>query len=450
MSFLRARILLTYAAVALWLTVLAGRQFGLSGAAYEAASLVVTALVATTLAAAAGGMVWGRVGRRKRRKAARAMAPATMAPAATGQLPSARTGSANATGETLARQAVAATGAVGCAAVVIGGQGPPPLEPSQGPGQGPDQEPDQEPVFSAVGRSGRRGLQIGPDTRFEIGSVTKIFTGLLLADMTERAEVDLDAPLGTLLGVPAADALTLRSLATHTSGLPRRITRPRLGSVLTVQPDPFRGTTLDHVTAALARRPPATPGPYQYSNVGYQLLAAALAKAAGTTWEDLLQQRITEPLGLNSTSMSPDNHTARGHDEAGLPYPYPDYTLLPGAMGLFSTARDLASFLKAQLDPDSTPLGPAIRLSRTVHTPAGCSHPTGLGWRLKTTKDATMAWHSGLIYGFSAMLALTSTPGAPRGLAILANSPCSAGLRSVGLNALRSRTHAPETLPSRK
>ncbi len=291
-------------------------------------------------------------------------------------------------------------------------------------------------AYSAAGRSGRRGHAIGPGTRFEIGSVTKIFTGLILADMAVRKEVDLDTPLGSLLEIPAAAAVTLRSLAIHTSGLPRTCPGPRLAPLLTAHPNPYRGTGLDRVAAALAGKPSLVPGTFRYSNVGYQLLAAALAAAAGTTWPCLLQQRICGPLGMTATGMDPDENTARGHDKAGFPFPYSDYALLPGAIGLLSTTADLDRFLQAQLDPGRTPLGPAIRLSRTPQ--AGSPRAAGLGWRLKVSGAVTLAWHGGLTSGFSALLAVLDTARAPRGLAILTNSPYNDGLLEVGLKTLSS------------
>jgi CubicO group peptidase (beta-lactamase class C family) len=178
------------------------------------------------------------------------------------------------------------------------------------------------------------------------------------------------------------------------------------------------------------------PGTYRYSNLGYQLLAAALAAAAGTTWPCLLQQRICEPLGLTATGMGLGESTARGHDKAGFPFPYSDYTLLPGAIGLLSTTADLDRFLQVQLDPESTPLGPAIRLSRTPQP--GSPRAAGLGWRLSISGDTALASHGGGTRGLSALLALIDTPRAPRGLAILTNSPYDAALREAGLKALQS------------
>lgn len=407
-SFVRVRACLTLVAVASWLAALAGRQLGDGRSVNSAATSVAAELSAVSLCSFVGGLVWGRVRRAARQDAYRRRAAAQ---------PACNTGTAG----VVAWQAIAATGAVGCAAVVV---------------HGDRGSSELRSVYSAAGRSGRRGHVIGSTTRFEIGSVTKIFTGLILADMAVRGEVDLDAPLGGLLGVPAANVLTFRSLATHTSGLPRRITVPPLIPLLTTHPNAYRGIDLDRITAALARRPPPVAGTFRYSNVGYQLLAAALAAAARTTWPDLIQRRICEPLGLTATGMSPDDSTAHGHDQVGFPFPYSDYRLLPGAIGLLSTTADLDRFIRAQLDPGSTPLGPAIRLSRIVQTPAGSSPPAGLGWRLRISGDATLAWHRGLTRSFSALLAVIDAAEARRGVAILTNSPYTQGLQAAGFRAL--------------
>jgi serine-type D-Ala-D-Ala carboxypeptidase/endopeptidase len=410
LSFMRAWIFVLLAVNAIWLAALAGRQLGLGSFVYSAANLASWVLLGAAYGALASRLVWGRVRRAARQKAWRATPGSEKA----------RTGGGDAAG-TLAARAIAATGSVGCAAVFV----------SADPGS-----LMLRSAYSAAGRSGRRGHAVGADTRFEIGSVTKIFTGLILADMCVRKELDLDTPLGSLLDIPAAGAVSLRSLATHTSGLRRNCGRPRLTPLLTLHPNPYRDVGLDRVAAALARKPNPVPGTYRYSNVGYQLLAAALAAAAGTTWQCLLQERICGPLGMTATGMGPDQNSARGHDKAGFPLPFSDYALLPGAIGLLSTTADLDRFLQAQLDPEGTPLGPAIRLSRTPQ--AVSPRRAGLGWRLAISGATTLAWHGGLTNGFSALLAVIDSPEAPRGLAILTNSPYSAALLEAGVKALQS------------
>ena len=409
----RMRILVRLAALGIWLTALLEGPFGLCNSRWSTATLVSVVIFTVVLCAPMSALLWARMRRTARRNAYRAAVGAERASADRKHTRDAA--------QVLASQVIAATGSVGCAAVVVSGG---------------RESPSLSSVYSAAGRSGRRAHTIGPDTRFEIGSLTKIFTGLILADMVVRKEVDLETPLGTLLNIRASNAVTLRSLATHTSGLPRHAGRPRLTLMLTAHRDPYRGIDLDRVIAALARKPPPMPGRFRYSNVGYQLLGVALATAAGTTWTELLQQRICGPLGMTATRLGPDATTARGHDKAGFLFPYSDYALLPGAIGLSSSAADLDKFLRAQLDPGSVSLGLAIRLSRTPQTSAGSPRPTGLGWRVKTSGDATLAWHKGLTNGFSAVLGVITTTEERKGLAILTNSLYASTIRIAGLSMM--------------
>ncbi len=191
----------------------------------------------------------------------------------------------------------------------------------------------------------------GPRTIFQIGSVTKVFTALLLADMAERGEVHLSDPAASYLPGPAGDGPTLADLATHTSGLPR-LPRGLLRSALLHPRDPY------------ARYPPArlvrdagralragSPGShYAYSNFGFGLLGYLLGQAAGTPYETLVTRRICVPLGLSDTTFAAPGppRAARGHRRAR---PVPDWRLgaLAGAGGLYSTAADLARFLRACL-----------------------------------------------------------------------------------------------------
>jgi CubicO group peptidase (beta-lactamase class C family) len=147
------------------------------------------------------------------------------------------------------------------------------------------------------------GDQPSGATIYEIGSITKVFTGTLLADMHERGHVKIDSPLAELLpgGVtaPVADEkpITLAHLATHTSGL------PRLPSNMDpTHHNPYADFTVEKMYAFLGghelRRP---PGKYEYSNYGMGLLGQVLAERAGKTYEQLVIERICEPLGMSDT-----------------------------------------------------------------------------------------------------------------------------------------------------
>ena len=435
MTVARARSIATVAGLALWLAAWLGRPAGLAGTAWTVLLGVGTILLLAAAAGSAAAWLYGRlrrfvqVRRYQRDQASTASTgaepsvsvPATTRPAATQPAESHPTGAGLATG------ALIAAGPVGCAAVLVTREG-----------NGPE---EMRAVRSGAGRSGRPGLAVTGDTRFEIGSLTKVFTGLILAALVVRGETSLDTTLGTVLGLPgqAGGSITLRDLATHTSGLPRLMPGARMTArVLTSDPDPYRGIGLAHATSTLQRHPPAAPGTFRYSNLGYQLLGAALAAATGTSWPNLVRQRVCRPLGLTATGVGPDAGTARGHDRAGLPVPYWDSTELPAAGGLVSCAADLEAFLRAQLDPGRTELEEAIRLSRTSHTAGQAVRPAGLGWMLETTPGGTLAWHNGGTGGFGAFLAVADGPGRPAGIAVLANSAHTTALDVCARRALKT------------
>jgi CubicO group peptidase (beta-lactamase class C family) len=156
-----------------------------------------------------------------------------------------------------------------------------------------------------------------PETSFQIGSVTKVFTALLLADMAERGEVHLSDPAAGYLPGPAQPGLVaLADLATHTSGLPR-LPRDLLFSALLHPADPYARYPVARLVRAARRALRAgSPGsPYAYSNFGFGLLGYLLGQAAGTPYESLVTTRICVPLGLSSTTVAvPDPcRAAQGH-----------------------------------------------------------------------------------------------------------------------------------------
>ena len=174
---------------------------------------------------------------------------------------------------------------------------------------------------------GTGGKPLGPHASVETGSVTKVFTALLLADMTERGEAGLDdliahhLPAEVADGCPAAAQITLRHLATHTSGLPR-LPRNLIPMALRHPSDPYARYTTAHLFRALrAARMPATPG-YQYSNFGFGLLGYLLSHTAGRSYGELITDRVTGPLGLTETGIGmPDGMTAATGHRAGLSTP---------------------------------------------------------------------------------------------------------------------------------
>lgn len=286
----------------------------------------------------------------------------------------------------------------------------------------------------AVAGTGRTRLPDGPrpdaDTVFEIGSITKVFTALLLAEAVVRGELTLDTPLRAVLpevAVPARDGveITLEHLATHTSGLPRlpMSTADALRRQFRARDeDPYahldRTAVLARLERTRLRRTPGT-GRFAYSNFGAGLLGHALVAAAGAPdYGRLVQERICTPLGLVDTVQVVDParaaREANGHRGRGRPTGHWAVAGLPGAGALRSTATDVLTFLRAQLRPDATPLAPAITLTHAERHPG-----IGLGWLRLGRADRVLHWHNGGTGGFRAFAGFSARDGV--GAVVLAN-----------------------------
>ena len=220
--------------------------------------------------------------------------------------------------------------------------------------------------------------RVDGDTVFEIGSITKVFTALLLADAVERGEVALSDPVTRYLPasvkVPQRGrAITLGDLASHVSGLPRLPT-----NMASTNPrNPYADYTVDQLYAFLSgyELPRDAGAQYEYSNLGGGLLGHVLALRAGMTYEALVEARITRPLGMTSTriTLSDDmrSRLASGYDAALQPADNWDLPTLAGAGALRSTVNDLLLFLSAAMGERPTPLAKAFAAMTTARRPAG-------------------------------------------------------------------------------
>ncbi len=275
-------------------------------------------------------------------------------------------------------------------------------------------------------------------TVFEIGSVTKAFTGLLLAEMAARGEVALDDPIAAYLpdslDVAFGDRVTLDHLATHTSGLPRLP-----GNLAITDPgDPYAAYTEADLHRFLSgyelTREPGTA--YEYSNLGMGLLGHLLARRAGMSYEALLRERVLGPLGLDDTAIAlrPDQQErlAPGHS-GGRPVPSWTFPTLAGAGALRSTGDDLLRFLAAHLGLVESPLTEAMEAARAPRTPAGGdSMAVALGWHVRTAPSAEVVWHNGGTGGYHSFVGFD--PAARRGVVVLTNADL--GMDDVGFHLL--------------
>ena len=257
-------------------------------------------------------------------------------------------------------------------------------------------------------------------TLFEIGSITKLFTALLLAEMAHMGEVEFDEPVAALLppGTRVPDRngkpITLLQLAGHTAGLPR--IPPDLPPD---SPEPYAGYTRERLYAFLAdHKLVRTPGEeFEYSNLGAGLLGHALGLRAGQDYEDLIASRILQPLGMHSTAIHLSSaliaRFASGHDDSGEPVPAWDMGVLAGAGGIRSTAPDILKFLEALMD-GAAPLATAAALL------AAPRDTGGLGFGLPQFGGLIGIQHDGGTGGFRSYAGCI--PDWRRGAVVLANA----------------------------
>lgn len=258
-----------------------------------------------------------------------------------------------------------------------------------------------EEVVLVRGTTTRGGSHpIRPDTRFEIGSLTKTFTALLLAEMAARGDVRYDDPVDRYLPV-SGQGITLEHLATHTSGLPRLppgLLRAALRSWYT---NPYRAYGPDRVLAAMNRARRRPPGErVHYSNFAVGVLGHALAAAADRPYGDLLAERVLRPLELHDTDCrTAPQATGHWHGKPRPPWQIPG---LPAAGALRSTAIDLLRLLTGYLTPHVTSLETALTETIRPRVPASGTTRLALVWNLRPRPGHDLIFHSGGTRGFTA------------------------------------------------
>jgi serine-type D-Ala-D-Ala carboxypeptidase/endopeptidase len=284
---------------------------------------------------------------------------------------------------------------------------------------------------------------VNGDTIFEIGSTTKVFTSLLLADMAQHGEVSLTDPVAKYLPSDVkmpergGRVITLEDLARHRSGLPRL---PANLNASTDPLNPYAQYSVKQLYEFLSSYtlPRDIGAAFEYSNLGVGLLGHVLSLAAGKDYETLIRTRICLPLGMKDTviTLSPElkGRMATGHDGRYEATPNWDLPTLAGAGALRSTADDMLSFLAAQLGYKSTGLDPAIAATRSKRTPADGGMEIGLGWLMRPKKDSEIIWHNGGTGGYRTFAGFD--PKARTGAVVLSNVSTQAGVDDIGFNLL--------------
>jgi D-alanyl-D-alanine-carboxypeptidase/D-alanyl-D-alanine-endopeptidase len=276
------------------------------------------------------------------------------------------------------------------------------------------------------------------DTVFEIASVTKVFTALLLSDMVEKNEVALSDPASKYLTAAAiklpernGHLITLLDLATHTSGLP----------FMPADAPPFNDPTAAKYSTGDLRHYLARyqltrdiGSDWDYSNIGYWVLSEALVARAGKvhasparTIKDLIRQRVLVPLKMTDTdfelSAKMKENLAPGHDSALQFAPasstIPIYSIMPAGGGLYSTANDLLTFLSECMGYEPSPLAPAINVALSNRRPVQPGNEQALGWNVYGKDADQVIFRDGSSFGYASVMAYD--PKARVGIVVLTN-----------------------------
>lgn len=292
----------------------------------------------------------------------------------------------------------------------------------------------------AAGTSAAGAQPVDASTVFEIGSISKVFTTMLLADMVVRGEVSLEDPVSKYLPdsvrVPSRNGreITLLHLATASSGLPRLPTNMAPDDIT----NPYADYGVDELYAFLGSYTlPRDPGAsYEYSNLGMGLLGHLLSLEAGKPYEALVIERILEPLAMTETRITPTpamrERIAQGHSADLEPVANWTFDVIAPAGGWFSTVPDMLRFAAAALDPPAS-LARAFALAMEPRLETGTANVRiGLGWHVFEQNGTAITWHNGQTGGYHGFIGVDTERGT--GAVVLANA--ATNIDDIGLHLL--------------
>src|SRR6056297_134232 len=276
------------------------------------------------------------------------------------------------------------------------------------------------------------GSEVNENSIFEIGSITKTFTATLLADQALNGDLKLDYPINELLPdhaeipVLGKQQVTLGHLSDHTSGLPNMP-----GNFRPANPkNPFADYTPSQMYEFISTYTPTQEvgANFEYSNLAFGLLGHALSLHVGKTYEDLVSEVITDPLGMSETKITFDEqmikNLAVGKNEFGQSTQNWNFSTLAGAGAIRSSTADMIKYLSAQLGFTQTSLKQAFELTHhkrhEMYRVRRGDNPLGmdLGWIIYTKSDSNNLWHGGSTGGYTSYIGFNKT--LKKGVVVLA------------------------------
>jgi CubicO group peptidase (beta-lactamase class C family) len=269
------------------------------------------------------------------------------------------------------------------------------------------------------------------DSIFEIGSISKVFVGLILADMVRKGELSIDDAAakhsrpGAKLPSRGDREITLNDLVTHTSALPRMPPHMNGSSA-----DPFAIYSPDQLYESLAQTTLSRDigVQYEYSNFGFMWLSEIVSRVGGKPFAELVRERVLLPLGMKDTSVALDAEQGKrlvpGHDRSYKPVRNWDFAPeLAGVGGLRSSIADMARFAEAIAGTRTTPLDETIALATQPLRAGPGNLSLGYAWHIRRNERTTLHLHNGGTGGYRSMLAVDR--GAKRAAVVLVDSVAS-------------------------
>ncbi|WP_421796171.1 serine hydrolase [Haliscomenobacter sp.] len=298
------------------------------------------------------------------------------------------------------------------------------------------------PQYYLFGSKTAGGQPVNEHTIYEIGSISKTFTGILLAQAVLEEKVKTDDPaqkhLPSTVKLPTKDdkQITLGHLSDHTSALARMPTNfnPKDPA------NPYADYTVDQMYAFLNgyTLPREIGSKYEYSNLAQGLLGHILALKAGTSYEALMLSKIANPLGMKETKITFDEkmkqNLAMGYSQ-GVQVSNWDIPTLAGAGAIRSSVHDMLIYLQANMGLKKSKLLPAMQLSQQArHDKVGGGTRVGLGWHISKGAEGDVIWHNGGTGGYRTFVGFVKETG--KGVVVLTNS--SKGADDLGMHLLNS------------
>jgi D-alanyl-D-alanine-carboxypeptidase/D-alanyl-D-alanine-endopeptidase len=283
------------------------------------------------------------------------------------------------------------------------------------------------------------GAAVDEHTIYEIGSISKVFTAILLAKAVNEGKMKLDDPiqkyLPSTVKVPTRDgrAITLGDLSDHTSALPRMPTNMTPANPM----NPYADYSVDQMYAFISgyTLTRAIGSAYEYSNLAQGLLGHILALNAGVSYEDLMTKSIAKPLSMKETKITLDeqmkSHLAHPYDN-GVEVQNWDIPTFAGAGAIRSSVSDMLTFLSANLGYKKSSLKPAMELSHKARHDKAGNNRVGLGWHIAKGKFGDVIWHNGGTGGYRAFAGFVKETG--MGVVVLTN--CTESVDDIGFHLL--------------